>query len=88
MAFGYPFIGMAIILAAAFQGLGRGMPSLVITLSRAILVALPLSYGLAVIAGMGITGVWIGLLVSAFVSSIISFIWIESILRGLCAKCE
>jgi len=87
IAFSYPFIGISIILSSAFQGMGRGLPSLVITMSRAILVTLPVAYVLAYHTGLGVTGAWIGLVASAVFSASVAFLWIERYFRKICAQC-
>lgn len=84
----YPFIAITIMLSAAFQGLGRGMPGLVITMARAILVAFPIAYYLAYYTPLGVMGVWIGIVASAVFSSLSALVWIEAYLRKLCGRCE
>jgi len=88
IAFSYPFIGIAIVLSSAFQGLGRGLPSLVITMARAILIALPVAYYLAYHTPLGVTGAWVGLLASSVFSSLAAFVWIERYAHKMCGKYE
>ena len=87
IAFAYPFLGISIALSSAFQGMGRGVPSLVITMARALLVAIPIAYFLAYYTNMGVTGVWIGLLASSVFSAVFSLIWIENYFRKVCSEC-
>ena len=84
IAFSYPFIGITIILSSAFQGMGRGLPSLVITMARAILIALPVAYYLAYHTGLGVTGAWVGIVASGAFSATVAFAWIEAYFRKLC----
>jgi putative MATE family efflux protein len=87
VAFAYPFIGAFIVLSASFQGMGRGMPSLVITLSRSLLVVLPLSFFLAFYTELGVTGVWVGILISTMITAGFAFGWIEVYFKRLCGAC-
>jgi putative MATE family efflux protein len=86
VAFAYPFIGMAIILSSAFQGMGKGMPSLIITMTRAILVVIPVAYYLAYRTDLGVLGVWVGITVSAVFSGTAAFAWIEDYFRKICPR--
>jgi len=88
IAFAYPFIGVTIILASAFQAMGKGMPSLVITLSRAVLIVLLVSYVLAYHTSLGIDGVWVGLVSASIFSAIAAFVWIERYFKGICNACK
>lgn len=88
IAFSYPFLGVAIILSSAFQGMGRGVPSLVITIARAIVVALPVAYYLAYYTPLGLIGVWVGLVAAVAFSASAAFIWIERYFKRLCAACK
>ncbi|MBN2517430.1 MAG: MATE family efflux transporter [Candidatus Altiarchaeota archaeon] len=87
IAFAYPLIGMTIILSSAFQGMGRGMPSLIITMARAIIIAIPMAYYLAYPAGLGVVGVWLGILLSTLFSATFSLLWIENYFRKICSRC-
>ncbi|MBN2518173.1 MAG: MATE family efflux transporter [Candidatus Altiarchaeota archaeon] len=88
MAFSYPLMGITIILSSVFQGMGRGIPSLIIVFSRAVLVAVPLCYYLAHFTELGVTGVWIGITVSAFVAAILSLVWITSAFKKFEKACS
>jgi putative MATE family efflux protein len=87
IAFNYPLIGVAIVLSSAFQGMGRGVPSLVITMARAILIALPVAYYLAYHTSLGVIGAWVGILLSGVFSAAAAFAWIEFYFRRLCGNC-
>jgi len=87
IAFAYPFIGVTIIVSGTFQGLGKGLPSMVITLARATLLAIPLAYTLAYLVPLGVFGVWVGVAVSSVITAAISVGWIESRFKKLCGAC-
>ncbi len=84
MAVSYPFFGIAIITSSSFQGLGKGMPSLVIMLSRTVAIAIPLCYYLANYTDLGVNGVLFGIVISAVASAAMAVVWIESVFRKLC----
>jgi putative MATE family efflux protein len=44
---GYAFAGISIVSSGAFQGLGRGLPFLLLNLTRMVFIAAPLGYFLA-----------------------------------------
>ncbi len=48
---GYCFVGLSIISSGAFQGLGRGLPFLSLTIMRLVLIAAPLAYFLSLTHG-------------------------------------
>lgn len=73
----YMLSGVSIIISAAFQGAGRGYPSLVLTTLRLFVLAVPLAYFLSKI--YGVTGIWYGIAISMIVSAIVSAIWFRSI---------
>ncbi len=87
IAFSYPFIGTVIIVSASFQGLGRGVPSFILTMTRAIGLVLPISYYLAYHTGLRTAGVWLGIAVAAVITATFGFGWVEHHFRKLCGKC-
>ncbi len=64
----YWVAGIGISISHLFQGLGKGMVSLLLTLTRVGLVGVPLAYVLSTY--MGLPGVWIGLGASVVVSAL------------------
>lgn len=70
------FVGISIITGAAFQGSGKGIPALTITILRLVVIAVPVAYILSKI--YGITGVWIAIAGSSVLASIISALWFKS----------
>ncbi len=66
-----------------FQGTGKGINSLIITLFRTIIFIVPFSYLFAITMEMGLNGAWWGLVVGNIIGSIIAFIWVRLYVRGL-----
>jgi len=83
IVFAYPMIAFGMNSGRILQGLGLGLPSLVITSTRVLLVSVPLAYLFTRVLGMGIASVWIAVLVSGCISTLISFVWLSSSLRSL-----
>ncbi len=69
----YMFIGLGIVMGAAFQGSGRAVPALVVTALRLIVVAIPGALLLSRIAGL--EGVWLAIAGSNVVSGVVSALW-------------
>lgn len=87
LALSYPLIGITIITSSSFQALGKGIHSLVIVAARSLLILIPAAYYLAYHTGLGISGIWFGILMSTGFSAIVAFMWIEAVFRGLCKEC-
>ncbi len=83
IVFVYPMIAFGMNSGRTLQGLGLGMPSLVITSTRVLLVNVPLAYLFTRLFNMSIDSVWISILISACISTIISFFWLRSSLGTL-----
>jgi len=77
----YGFIGLGMVSNASFQGIGRGIPPLVNTFLRLILLQLSFAYLLAIVLNMGAVGLWRGILLSNIMFGIVSYLWATFILR-------
>lgn len=82
LVFAYPMVAFCMNGGRILQGLGKGLPSLVITSTRVALVAVPLSYLFTRVWGMGYTSVWVALLISGGVATAISFLWLRASLTN------
>lgn len=74
-ALAYGLIGISMVISSAFQGAGKGIQTLVITALRLIVLSVPLAYLLSVVFEIGVTGIWIGMLISSIISFIVAVIW-------------
>ncbi len=72
----YGFMGMAIVSAGAFQGLGRGMPSMIITILRLIFINLVFGFVLSRLLGLGENGVHYGPVIANVSAGVIAVGWI------------
>ncbi len=69
-----PIIGVQIVGAAFFQALGKVLPSLLLTLSRQVLLFIPLVLILPRIYGLGMLGIWITFPIADILSTIFTVI--------------
>ncbi|MBW2980382.1 MATE family efflux transporter [Candidatus Woesearchaeota archaeon] len=74
----YAFIGLGIVVGAAFQGAGKGYPSLILTFVRLFVLSIPLALIFAFVMDLGIKGVWMGVMVSIVLSSVIGAAWFKT----------
>jgi Na+-driven multidrug efflux pump len=82
----YPATAFGILSSAVFQGVGKGMYSLLTTILRTIVLIIPLAWIFAVILGWGLIGAWWGLVTANIIGGAITFIWVKiyvnSLLKG------
>ena len=79
----YPFLASGLVSAHSFQGLGKAMPALLISLIREGLIAIPLAYLLATQTQLGVPGIWLAMGISDFSFFVIGLIWFRSTFRSL-----
>ena len=78
-----PTVAHGMLSGAMFQGAGKGMNALVLTLFRTVLLTPALAWFLAVSMGMGLDGVWWGLVVANIAGSVVSYTWARIYINGL-----
>jgi len=71
----YPAVSPGMLSSAMFQGTGKGTYSLTVTFIRTILLTIPLTYIMAVILGLELTGLWWGLVIGNSLGATIAFGW-------------
>jgi Na+-driven multidrug efflux pump len=79
--YGLPLAGMQIVGSAFFQALGKAVPALLLTLSRQVLVLLPLIVILPRI--YGINGVWLSFPAADAISFLVTMLFILTALKAL-----
>jgi putative MATE family efflux protein len=72
----YPFASLVFVLGGAFQGLGKGLPPLIITATRFILVAIPIV--LILPRYIGPDGAWWATAASHVLGGIMAIVWIKA----------
>jgi len=84
----YGFLGMGIVTASAFQGLGRGLPALVVNMFRLGIVGIPLALLFTRVLNLGSAGIWWALGLSDFSFSIVGLLWFTFMVKGMLRRAE
>ena len=79
----FPFISIGLSIGRILQGIGLGMPSLIITIIRVIGVAGPLSYYFTNILNKPIEWIWYAMVISGLMATMISIVWLRVAFRKL-----
>ncbi|MBT4541301.1 MATE family efflux transporter [Candidatus Woesearchaeota archaeon] len=77
IVFAYPFMGITMIIGRTLQGMGYGVPGLVINLLRTILISTPLSYLFVFVFGFGYLSVVVSIVIAAVIASVVAVVWFE-----------
>jgi putative MATE family efflux protein len=83
LCFSYPATAIGMLTSSFFQGVGKGIYSLIVTITRTLLIVIPLSAILGIAFGMGMKGVYLGFVVAGWSASIIAFVWSQAFIRKL-----
>ena len=78
--------GIGIPSSFLYQGIGKGVYSLMFTILREIIFVVPLIYALVFIFNFGLVGIWIGLCVGRSIASVINFLFARYEIRRTRAK--
>jgi putative MATE family efflux protein len=70
-----------IMSSMMFQGVGKGVYSLLITLLRSLILESIFAYILCFIFGWGVTGIYIGVILGCFVGGSVGYIWAKFFIR-------
>jgi len=78
----YGAYGMVMIMNASFNGMGKPMPAVHISVSRMALIYVPLAF----VANrfFGITGIFVAYAFANIVSGVIAYIWARASVQGQC----
>ena len=79
----YPATAFGMLSSSLFQGVGKGLYSLIVTILRTIILIVPLAWTFGIILGWGLVGAWWGLVVANIIGSAITFIWAKLYVNGL-----
>jgi putative MATE family efflux protein len=74
---------LGIMSSCTFQGVGKGITSLVLTLFRTLIFELIFAYILGFMLNFGELGIYFGLVVGCAVGSLISFAWAKTFIHKL-----
>lgn len=81
--FTFPIMAIGLIIGRAMQGMGFGLPALVITCVRILIVAVPLAYVFVFVLGYSYLSIAVAMIVGGVVSDIIASIWLRSEIKNL-----
>lgn len=73
----YPLMAFGATSGRILQGLGYGVPSLIITLVRVLIVGVPVAYVAVFAFGAPVEAVWVSMLVGGICSNVISVLWVR-----------
>ena len=71
----FPLTAFGMFSSALFQGTGKGMYALAVTIVRTVILAVMFAYLLSIVLGIGLTGVWWGMVLGNTGGSIFAFVW-------------
>ncbi len=79
----YPASAFGIFSSAVFQGMAKGLNSLVVTIIRTIILVAPFAWIFATMITHDITGVWWGLVTGNSIAAVIGFSWAKHSINQL-----
>ncbi|MDH5186614.1 MAG: MATE family efflux transporter [candidate division WOR-3 bacterium] len=82
----YPTTAFGIISSAMFQGTGKGINSLIITIFRTIILVAPLAFIFSIVLNLKLTGVWWGIVIGNISGGIFAFFWARIYIKYLLAQ--
>jgi putative MATE family efflux protein len=81
--FTFLFAAIGILARSTFQAVGCPWPAFVIPVLRLVVIAIPAVYLFVYVLGMGIYGVWFGIIAGNCISAAISMLWVTKNLNTL-----
>jgi putative MATE family efflux protein len=82
--FTFPLMAVGFALSRILQGMGDGIPGLVVTLTRVLFVFVPVGYAFVYLLGYDYLSVAVAMVISGVVSNLIGLVWLRQKLR----KCK
>ncbi len=79
----YPTAAFGVLSSSMFQGTGKGLYSLIVTLIRTLVLAAPLAYIFAIFLDFKLKGVWWGIVTGNVIAGFIAFVWGRFFIRRL-----
>ncbi len=83
LCFIYPFIAIAITSGRIMQGLGKGVPVLLITLVRVVVISAPLGLYFTYILNKPVEWNWYAMMISAILAFILATSWVRYELKKI-----
>lgn len=79
----YPAAAFGILSSAMFQGIGKGINSLAVTVFRTIVLVVPLVYLFSILLDIKLPGIWWGIVVGNTLGASIAFSWARHTINRL-----
>ena len=79
----YGFLAALLVVAQAFQAIGRSWPGFWLFVLRVGVLTIPLAFLSTRVFDFPILGVWIAVIIGNIVSAVVGYFWIHRALRGL-----
>ncbi len=80
MIFVYPMMAVGMTTGRLLQGVGHGLPALLITGLRVLLVGVPGAYFAVHVLDQSIEGVWMGILAGGLAATLVSFVIVHRLM--------
>ena len=80
MVLAYPMMAFGMTSGRLLQGTGHGLPSLVITSFRVLIVGIPLAYATVLLLDAPIEAVWASVLTGGMCSTVLSVWWVRRLI--------
>jgi putative MATE family efflux protein len=80
-AFAYPFTAVSMLSGRAMQGLGHGIPVMVLSVMRVLLISGPMTVVVVFVLEGPLEWVWWAILSGVITTSMVALLWFRSVLR-------
>ena len=86
ISFYHPTISFGMLSSSLFQGTGKGMNALIVTILRTLILTPLFTVVFGLNLGLGLVGIWWGLVAANAVGVTVAFSWARLYIRGLMKK--
>ncbi len=83
LCFSYPATAIGMLTSSFFQGVGKGLNSLVVTVTRTLLIVIPVAAVLGIVVGLGMNGVYLGFVIAGWTAALFASVWAQAFIRKL-----
>ena len=77
MVAAYPLAAVGVLSGRILQGLGQGIPPLIITVTRVLLIGIPGAYAAVYLFDAGIESIWIAMISGGAAAAVAAILWIR-----------
>ena len=76
-------VPLGISASSVFQGMGKGVTSLILTALRELIFILIFAYLLGIFFNIGVYGIWWGIVIGAAIGCSVAYLWAIRYIKGL-----